>query len=129
MAFVEGANGQPRVEEISELLAVRIRNFGGALNNFIPGATLHNQRLRLVAFKTRSFLRCFHFQIPALLGRSRSTREIEMFDVVSVECRPCNGSLARIFVEADGEILGHLPVRIEIVPHAITLSKPPSAKP
>jgi YegS/Rv2252/BmrU family lipid kinase len=128
-AFIEGASSQPRVEEISELLVVRIRNFGGALNNFIPGATLHNELLRLVAFKTRSRLRYFRFLIAALFGYSRSTPEIEMIDAVSVECRPCNGSSARIFVEADGEILGHLPVRIEIVPDAITLLIPPSAKP
>ena len=73
-AFIEGASSQPRVEEISELLVVRIRNFGGALNNFIPGATLHNRRLRLVAFKTRSRLRYFCFLIAALFGRTRSTR-------------------------------------------------------
>ncbi|MGO9777697.1 MAG: diacylglycerol/lipid kinase family protein [Terracidiphilus sp.] len=127
--FIEGANRQPRVEEISELLVVRIRNFGGALNNFIPGATLHNQRLRLVAFKTRSRLRYFCFLIAALFGRTRSTPEIEVFDAISVECRSRNGSSARIFAEADGEILGHLPVRIEIVPDAVTLLIPPSAKP
>jgi YegS/Rv2252/BmrU family lipid kinase len=128
-AFIEGANTQPRVEEISELLVVRIRNFGGALNNFIPGATLHNELLRLVAFKTRSRLRYFCFLIAALFGRTRSTPEIEVFDAVSVECRPRNGSSARIFAEADGEILGHLPARIEIVPDAVTLLIPPSAKP
>jgi len=127
--FIEGASAQPCVEEISEVLVVRIRNFGGAINNFIPGATLHNQRLRLVAFKTRSRLRYFGFLIASLLGRTRSTPEIEMIDAVSVECRPRNGSSARIFAEADGEILGHLPVRIEIVPDAITLLIPPSAKP
>jgi diacylglycerol kinase family enzyme len=37
--------------------------------------------------------------------------------------------VARINVEADGEILGHLPVRIEIVLHAITLLIQPSTKP
>jgi YegS/Rv2252/BmrU family lipid kinase len=128
-AFIEGASAQPRVEEISELLVVRIRNFGGAINNFIPGATLHNQLLRLVVFKTRSRLRYFCFLISALFGRTRSTRLIEILDAVSVECRPCNGSSARIYAEADGELLGHLPVRIEIVPDAITLLIPPSAKP
>jgi YegS/Rv2252/BmrU family lipid kinase len=128
-SFVEGNGNEPRIETISELLVVRIRNFGGALNNFIPGATLHNQRLRLVAFKTRSRLRYCRFLIAALLGRIRSTREIEILDAVSVECRPRNGSSERIFAEADGEILGHLPVRIEIVPDAITLLVPPSAKP
>ena len=58
-AFVERSGAQPRVELISELLAVRIRDFGGVLNNFVPGATLHKEGLRLVAFKTRSRLHYF----------------------------------------------------------------------
>jgi diacylglycerol kinase family enzyme len=128
-AFVEGPGAQPRVEEISELLAVRIRNFGGVLNNFIPGATLHHDGLRLVAFKTRSRFSYFLFLLGTLFGHPGFTREIEVLDAVSVECRARTGSSPRILVEADGEFLGDLPVRIEIVPQAVTLLIPPSAKP
>jgi YegS/Rv2252/BmrU family lipid kinase len=128
-AFVECDGAQPRVEEISELLAVRIRNFGGVLNNFIPGATLHHDGLRLVAFKTRSRLHYFLFLMAVMFGRQTFSRKIEVLDAVSVECRSRNGSSPRILVEADGEYLGDLPVRIEIVPQAITLLIPPSAKP
>jgi YegS/Rv2252/BmrU family lipid kinase len=128
-AFVERDGAQPRVEEISELLAVRIRNFGGVLNNFIPGATLHHDGLRLVAFKTRSRLHYFLFLMAVMFGRQTFSREIEVLDAVSVECRTRNGSSQRILVEADGENLGDLPVRIEIVPQAVTLLIPPSAKP
>ncbi|MGA3372044.1 MAG: diacylglycerol kinase family protein [Terracidiphilus sp.] len=128
-AFVEGASAQPRVEKISQLLAVRIRNFGGLLNNFVPGATLHKDGLRLVAFKTRSRLRYFRFLIAAIFGRQTFTGEIEVLDAVSVECRACSGSPARVFAEADGELLGGLPVRIEIVPQAVTLLIPPGVRP
>lgn len=128
-SFIEADGAQPRVEQISELLAIRIRNFGGALNNFIPGATLHNHSLRLTAFKTRSRLRYFRFLTTALLGQTRTSRQIEILDAISVECRPLNGSSQHIYVEADGEFLGELPVRIEIVPDAITLLIPPGAKP
>lgn len=128
-SFIESEGSAPRVEEISELLVVRIRNFGGVLNNFIPGATLHHGGLRLVAFKTRSRLRYFRFLIGALLGQTRASRQIEILDALSVECRPIKGSAQRIYVEADGEFLGELPVRIEIVPDAVTLLIPPGAKP
>jgi YegS/Rv2252/BmrU family lipid kinase len=128
-AFVERASVKPRVEEVSQLLAVRIRDFGGVLNNFVPGATLHNDGLRLVAFKTRSRLAYFRFMMAAIFGRQRFSREIELLDAVSVECRPRNGSSPRVFAEADGELLGDLPVRIEIVPQALTLLIPPSARP
>jgi diacylglycerol kinase family enzyme len=128
-AIEERAGAQPRIEEISELLAVRIRNFGGVLNHFIPGATLHHDGLRLVAFKTRSRLSYFRFLIGAIFGRSTFTREIEVLDAVSVECRPRKGSSQRILVEADGEFLGDLPVRIEIMPQAVTLLIPPNVRP
>jgi YegS/Rv2252/BmrU family lipid kinase len=128
-AFVEGASSEPRVEEISQLLAVRIRDFGGVLHNLAPGATLHKDGLRLVAFKTRSRLSYFRFLIAVMFGRQTFSREIELLDAVSVECRCRNGSLSRVFAEADGELLGDLPVRIEIVPHAVTLLIPRDAQP
>ena len=127
-AFVEAPGAEPRVEQVSELLAVRIRNFGGLINHFVPGATLHHDQLRLVAFKTRSRLRYFCFMMAALIGRHTFTGKIEVLDALSVECRTLPGSPARIFTEADGEYLGELPARIEIVPEAITLLIPPGVK-
>lgn len=128
-SFVERSSAKPRVEQISQLLAVRIRDFGGVLHKFVPGATLHNNGLRLIAFKTRSRLTYFKFLTAVLFGQQKFTREIELLDAVSVECRPSNGSIMRVFAEADGELLGRLPVRIEIVPDAVTLLIPPGARP
>lgn len=135
-AFVESASGspesassQPRTEQISQLLAVRIRDFGGVLHNLAPGATLHKNGLRLVAFKTRSRLRYFRYVMAAIFGHPRSTRQIELLDAVSVECLPCNGSSAHVYAEADGELLGGLPVRIEIAPETVILLIPLHARP
>ncbi len=128
-AFVERSSAQPRVEQISQLLAVRIRDFGGVLHNFAPGATLHKNGLRLIAFKTRSRLRYFRFLMTVIVGRQTFSSDIELLDAVSVECRLSNGSLQRVFAEADGELLGDLPVRIEIAPQEVTLLIPPNARP
>lgn len=128
-SFVESVNSHPRVEQISQLLAVRIRDFGGVLHNLAPGATLRSDGLRLVAFKTRSRYQYFRFVLAVILGRQTFSRHIELLDAVSVECRNRNGSSARVFVEADGELLGDLPVRIDIVPNALTLLIPPGARP
>jgi YegS/Rv2252/BmrU family lipid kinase len=128
-AFVERASAKPRVEAVSQLLAVRIRDFGGVLHNFAPGATLHKNDLCLVAFKTRSRLSYFRFLLAVLFGRQTFSREIELIDAVSVECRPLSGSSARVYAEADGELLGDLPVRIEIAPQSVTLLIPPHARP
>ena len=128
-AFVERDGSEPRVEEISELLAVRIRNFGGVLNHMVPGASLHKNGLRLVAFKTRSRFRYFTFLIGVVFGRQHFSKNIELLDAVSVECHPRQGSSTRVFAEADGELLGDLPVRLEIVPDAVSLLIPLNARP
>jgi YegS/Rv2252/BmrU family lipid kinase len=127
--FEECASSRPRTVEVSQLLAVRIRDFGGVLHNLAPGATLHNDGLRLVAFKTRSRYQYLRFLLAVVFGRQTFNGQIELLDAVSVECRPRNRSRTRIFAEADGELLGQLPVRIEIVPDAVTLLIPPNARP
>ena len=82
-----------------------------------------------MAFKTRSRLSYFRFLIAAIFGRQTFSRQIEVLDALSVECRSLDGSAARVYAEADGELLGNLPVRIEIVPKAVTLLIPPGARP
>ncbi|MGA9070220.1 MAG: diacylglycerol kinase family protein [Terracidiphilus sp.] len=127
-AFTQVPGAEPRVEQVSELLAVRIRNFGGLIRNFLPGATLHHGQLRLAAFKTRSRLRYFGFMIPLLFGRHRYAGKVEALDALSVECRLLPGCATRVFAEADGEYLGELPIRMEIVPDALTLLIPLGVK-
>lgn len=128
----ENGNGtEPeRVLEVSQLLAVRVRSFGGVLNELAPGATLHNGKLRLLAFKTRSRMRYMRFLLAVLAGRHTFNGEIELLKTPSIECRPRNGSSAKVLVEADGEVLGHLPVRLEVA-HETTLQLlvPQHAKP
>lgn len=123
--FVERAGSAPRVEVVSQLLAVRIRNFGGMLHHFIPGAALAKHDLRLLAFKTRNRFDFLNFLAAVVFRRQTFSKRIEVLDAVSVECRERRGSSERIFVEADGDLLGRLPARIEIVPDALTLLMPP----
>jgi len=123
-AIVSGDKSAPRTEEVSQLLAVRIGNFGGMVHNLVPGAALSNPRLRLVAFKTRSRLRYLRFMAAVWFRRHTYSHEIESIEAVSVECSVRDSSATRIYVEADGELLGSLPVTIEIVPDALTLLIP-----
>ena len=128
-AFSIDGDGSPRVERVSQLLAVRIRSFGGALGVLAPGATLHKKDLSLVAFKTRSRLQYLRFLLATLVGRQTFSRTIELLDADAVECRVLNGSKTRVFVEADGEVLGVLPARIEVARETLTLLVPPGAQP
>jgi diacylglycerol kinase (ATP) len=128
-AFTKNGHDAARVAEISQLLAVRVRSFGGVLRELAPGATLHSGNLNLLAFKTRNRLRYLSFLLAVLAGRHTFLRDIELWNATSVECSPRNGSSNKIFVEADGEVLGSLPVRLEVVPDALTLLIPPGANP
>jgi diacylglycerol kinase (ATP) len=122
-------NGNVRVIDVSQLLVVRVRSFGGVLRHLAPGASLHNGNLSLLAFKTRSRFRYMLFLLAVIVGVHKFAREVELVETASVECRPRNGSDERLFVEADGEVLGLLPVRIEVVPHSLNLLVPLHAQP
>jgi diacylglycerol kinase (ATP) len=124
-SFMETDNPTPRVEEVSQLLAVRISNFGGLVRKLAPGASIHNDNLKVIAFKTRSRLRYLRFIAAVCFRRHTYSSTIELVDCVTVECRDLEHSAEPLFVEADGELLGTLPVRIEVVPQALTLLIPP----
>ena len=128
-AYSSNGHGADRVARVSQLLAVRVRSFGGALRELAPGATLRSPALRLLAFGTRSRYSYLRFLLAVLAGRHTFAREIELVETATVECRVCNGSRDVLYVEADGEVLGHLPARMETVPDALTLLVPPGAEP
>jgi diacylglycerol kinase family enzyme len=123
-SFVESGRETPREVAASQLLAVRISNFGGLVGNLAPGASISNGKLRVIAFKTFSRVRYLRFLIAVLFGRHRYAHTIELVKCVSVECRNREGSAEQLFVEADGELLGTLPVRIEVEPLALNLLIP-----
>ena len=91
-----GSNGSARVAETSQLLAVRVRSFGGVLVKFAPGATLHSDNLCLVAFKTRSRFRYMRFLLAVVGKRHTFSNEVELIEADTVDCVPRNGSRSRV---------------------------------
>jgi YegS/Rv2252/BmrU family lipid kinase len=111
--------------EVSQLLAVRIRFFGGVLRELAPGASLDRNDLRLVLFKTRSRISYLRYILRGLLGRVWTVNGIELASYQQVKCSGIGGARSsRIFVEADGELLGTLPAEISMLPDALTLLAP-----
>jgi diacylglycerol kinase (ATP) len=112
--------------EVSQLLAVRIRNFGGVLRELAPGASLDRDDLRLVMFRTRSRLAYLNYIVRGLVGAKWKVGGIDLLDSLKIDCRALvgDGADSRVFVEADGELLGTLPAAISIVPDALTLLVP-----
>jgi diacylglycerol kinase (ATP) len=116
---------QRRQAEVSQLLAVRIGNFGGVLRELAPGASLDRDDLRLVLFHTRSRIAYLRYVLRGLFGTNWKVPGIELVHSTSAACREAgssgSGSKPRILVEADGELLGTLPAEISILRDALTL--------
>jgi diacylglycerol kinase (ATP) len=121
--------GASRCVEVSQILAVRIRDFGGLLRNLAPGASIRNKSLRVLAFKTRSRIDYLRFVMASVFRRQTFARQIELMDVVSVDCRASGGTEDEVLVEADGELLGGLSVRIGIAAQELTLLIPANSHP
>jgi diacylglycerol kinase (ATP) len=123
-ATFTGCSQQPRAHDLSQLLAVRIANFGGLVRHLVPDAALANPTLRIIAFKTSSRARYLRFMIAVAFARHTYAHPIDLIDCTSVDCRDLPAAPTRTMVEADGELLGFLPARIELVPNALTLLVP-----
>jgi diacylglycerol kinase (ATP) len=119
---------QARRTEVSQLLAVRIRDFGGPLHELAPGAFLGRDDLRLVLFHTHSRLAYFRYILRGFFGMNWNIKGIELVDSAEALCRPLanDQESTRILVQADGELLGTLPAEISMVPDAVTLLVPES---
>jgi YegS/Rv2252/BmrU family lipid kinase len=122
--FTEAAEQAPHREMLSELLTVRIGNFGGLLRNLAPGAALNNPRLSVIAVRTRSRMRLLQFMLAVICRRPAYSRHVALFSPVAVECSNPEGAEEKHFVEADGEFLGTLPARIELADATVNLLVP-----
>jgi len=121
--------GQTRQAEVSQLLAVRIRDFGGVLRQLAPGASLDRDDLRLVLFHTHSRLGYLRYVLRGLFGTNWKVPGIELVHSTGAVCRDvaspnASGAKSSSFVEADGELLGTLPAEMSMVPDAVTLLAP-----
>ena len=129
--YVEAASNEIRQANVTELLAVRIRNFGGVLRELAPGASLDRNDLRLIFCRTSSRWDYLRYVTRCVFGCDWKTPGVELAYSSRVSCQYLPSSAAieaqnqpRVYVEADGELLGTLPAEITIVPDALTLLAP-----
>jgi diacylglycerol kinase (ATP) len=121
---------QAQSADLTELLGVRIRHFGGVLNELAPGASLDRSDVRLILCRTASRLAYLSYVTRALVRGHWAVRGIDLAHAGEAVCRyiPAANNSTRpqpkIYVEADGELLGTLPAEITVVPDALTLLSP-----
>src|SRR6266700_2532796 len=123
--FSSNGGAQQREARLSEMLAVRINQFGGVLRELAPGASLARNDLRLVLCRTGNRALYLAYVFRGILGASRSVPGIELAYADQVTCRSVTGEKPEnIYVEADGELLGRLPITLSMVPDALTVLVP-----
>jgi diacylglycerol kinase family enzyme len=110
-------------------MAVRIRNFGGVVQELAPGASLDRDDLRMVCSRTASRLAYLAYVTRGLLRLRWRIPGIDLAHSARISCVYREPSTPpqeqpRIYVEADGELLGTLPAEITAVPNALTLLAP-----
>jgi YegS/Rv2252/BmrU family lipid kinase len=124
--YLVAGTDERRSARVTELMAVRIRNFGGVLHEFAPGASLDRDDLRLIVCRTASRAAYLAYVTRGLLRQKWSIPGIDLVYSNKVSCQylpdPANAAPhQKIYAEADGELLGTLPVEMTIVPNALTL--------
>jgi diacylglycerol kinase (ATP) len=123
-----GSNHRKRAS-LTELLAVRIRFFGNVLRELVPGASLDCDDLRVVMCRTASRHAYLQYVAGTLIGRRWNINGIDVVSSSEIVCKlPENDGQEnkddRIYVEADGELLGRLPARMTMQPDALSLVVP-----
>jgi diacylglycerol kinase (ATP) len=123
--FSSNGSGTQRADRLSEMLAVRINQFGGVLRELAPGASLSRNDLRLVLCRTGNRALYLAYVFRGILGLSRGVPGIDLAYADQVTCRSIPGEKPEnIYVEADGELLGRLPITLSVVPDALTVLVP-----
>jgi diacylglycerol kinase (ATP) len=102
-------------------LASRVRNYGGDLE-IASGASLLSDEFEIVLFEGSNPLRYAWYMAGVLTKRVQSMRGVLTFR------GPCVEFSGNARAQIDGESAGRLPVRLEIVPDALTLLAPPTYK-
>ena len=124
--YTETGSETPKRAEVTELMSVRIRNFGGVLQELAPGASLYRDDMRVVFCRTDSRLSYLAYVTRGLLRARWSIPGIELAHCSKVLCKADSSKhgARKIYVETDGELIGTLPAEMTVVPNALTILAP-----
>jgi diacylglycerol kinase family enzyme len=108
--------------EAVSAMAIRVGDLGGLFSPLIRGASPTDESLRLTLTQPPS-----HLALPAWFATSwtRTHRWNPYTQHLRVAGFTCS-SQQRVHVQADGEWIGTTPMRVELIPNALTLLMPAS---
>lgn len=89
------------------------------------GSKLTRGTYRLMLFRTDKVRHFLNFFFSVLSGWNWKVKQVELNDSSWFRCtRPASEATPRIHCEADGEMLGRLPVEVSIEPRTFRLLMP-----
>lgn len=103
-------------------LISRVRNYGGDLE-IARGASLLRNDFEVVLFRGTVRARYLRYLCGVALGYVHRMQGCTVLRGGSVVCRHARDR--EVYVQADGELAGFLPISAEILPDALTLLAPP----
>ena len=109
-----------RTEAVSAI-AMRVSSLGGVFPGIARGASLREPKLRLALVKKPAFVGLPLWFVMNWLGLDRLNPLLEIHSVTACEFLAIE---QRVHVQADGEWLGHLPTRMEILSQNIHILVP-----
>jgi YegS/Rv2252/BmrU family lipid kinase len=108
-------NGDRRSATVALVMAVRANRFPGVLRRVRLGGALVREDHRLMIFKTDKVRHFLNFFLSLVTGGNWRVRQVEVAYSPWVRCTPlASAGDHAIHCEADGELLGALPVEIRI---------------
>jgi YegS/Rv2252/BmrU family lipid kinase len=106
----------------ASVMGVRVADLGGAFGRLTPGASLHDVTLRLVMVKPPGLVSLPAWFALGRLGLHARNPWLEMLAVEEFECKAINGD--RVHAQVDGEWIGGLPLKVRMIPDAVSLLMP-----
>jgi diacylglycerol kinase (ATP) len=111
--------------DVALAMAIRAERFPGMLRRVRLGSALTQNHYRLLLFKTDRVRRFLNYFTSVASGFNWRVQDVEIVSAHQFRCMPLeNGSATHIHSEADGELLGRLPVEVSIARKSFPLLMP-----
>jgi diacylglycerol kinase (ATP) len=117
--------GKRRKEEVALVMAIRAQRFPGILRRVRLGSALTTNEYRLLLFKTDRVRHFLNYFMSVASGFNWRVPGVEIVAADSFRCLSIEDrSPTKIHAEADGELLGRLPVEVNIAEKSFLLLTP-----
>jgi diacylglycerol kinase (ATP) len=117
----EARVGGGEMKNYGFVLASRLRNYGGDLE-IATSASLLSDRFEMLSFEGSNPLRYMAYMLGVVVRQHKRLPGVGTLAASSIEFASTSSRV--VHVQADGELIGALPARVEIFVNALTLLTP-----